>query len=393
MMNNSLKTLFDTTPVERAEISRWTDSYFTNTRKNMETDGDMDVTYAVFVRVPSMFAPRMAVDWLKAVAKAGNFDVKFESKFKPGDIVPAGEPQLYFTGSAAMLSECETIFLQKFGAVAVAAFNAYNSAMALPGVPFIAMGARHCVGLEMQEMMDYAASVGGDAAKREGAKGFVGGASDATAHFFGREKGMGTMPHNMIGYYNSTVKAAQRFRALHPEKPFTVLNDYFGREVTDAIEVAEAFPKEAANGTLSFRLDTNGARYLEGLDYDKSIEVIRENAPWMLERHLSEGALKILYGQGVSVAAVWNFRNKMAEAGFPNVGVIGSSGFGPEKCAIMASANAPLTAVGTGSYIPANFHDTYATADVFRYGTEERIKVGREYLIGHYHSSAPKFVL
>ena len=41
-------------------------------------------------------------------------------------------------------------------------------------------------------MMAYAASVGSAAAKREvGAIGFVGNATDATAHYFGNDKGRG----------------------------------------------------------------------------------------------------------------------------------------------------------------------------------------------------------
>jgi nicotinate phosphoribosyltransferase len=47
----------------------------------------------------------------------------------------------------------------------------------------------------MQEMMAYAASVGGAAARREGAKGFIGNANDGTAHWYGEKAGRGTMPH------------------------------------------------------------------------------------------------------------------------------------------------------------------------------------------------------
>jgi nicotinate phosphoribosyltransferase len=383
------QTLYDSFPVEGDDAARWTDSYFTNARKCVEADGESIVTYAVFLRTPSMFAPRMVVGWLEALSKKEGFALSVETPYQTGDLVPAGYPQLYITGPLSQLSECETFILQKTGAVAVAALNAYYCCKALPDVPFIAMGARHCTGLEMQEMMDYAASVGGSAAQAAfGAKGFVAGASHATAHFFGREAGAGTMPHSLIGYYNSTLEAARRFRAIHPDKPFIVLNDYFGREVSDAIDVAKAFPQEAAAGTLSFRLDTNGARYLEGLDHDSSIEVIRLHAPNLLNEYHTESQLKMLYGMGVSVASVWYFRDKMREAGFPHVGIFGSSGFGMDKCRLMGRAKAPLNGVGTGSYIPNNFQDTYATADILRYGSDFRIKLAREYLIEHYKKYA-----
>jgi len=375
---------------DREEITNWTDSYFSNTARCVEADGESIVTYAVFIRAPSLFAPLMATSWLKQVAKEGGFDVKIESKYQEGDIVPAGDPQFFITGPFSQLAECETLLLQKVGAVSVAAYNAYKACSALPNVPFIAMGARHCAGMEMQEMMDYAASVGGKAARKQfGAQGFVNGASNATAHFFGQETGSGTMPHALIGYYNSTLKAAQAFRRTCPTKPFVVLVDFFGQEITDAIDVARAFPNEAANGTLSFRLDTHGGRYLEGLDHDKSINVIQTFAPHMMAETWTEDQLKILYGRGVSVANIWHFKTSLAAAGFPHIGVIASSSFDVEKCRLMGLAHAPLNGVGTGSYIPKDFNATYATADIFLYNGVQRIKVGREYLADRYNQQKP----
>src|ERR1700674_3036303 len=108
------------------------------------------------------------------------------------------------------VSDLETILLQKIGPACVAAHNAYQMALSLPAVAFLAMEARHCAGAEMQDMMSYAAAVGSAAAvcsaaaRREGAKGFVGNANDATAHWFGAAKGFGTMPHSLIGYAGST---------------------------------------------------------------------------------------------------------------------------------------------------------------------------------------------
>ena len=51
---------------------------------------------------------------------------------------------------------------------------------------------------------------------RSGAIGFVGNATDATAHFFGREQGLGTMPHALIGYAGSTLRAAEMFHETFP---------------------------------------------------------------------------------------------------------------------------------------------------------------------------------
>jgi nicotinate phosphoribosyltransferase len=46
----------------------------------------------------------------------------------------------------------------------------------------------------------------------------------------------------------------------------------------------------------------------------------------------------------------------------------------------MADAKAPLDVVGTGSFLPEAWSETYATADVIAYGGEKRVKVGREFL-------------
>ena len=113
------------------------------------------------------------------------------------------------------------------------------------------MDARHCAGSDMAEMMAYAAAVGSARAKRKvGAVGFIGNATNETAHYFGNADGMGTMPHALVGYAGSTLRAAEMFHATFPDQQLIVLVDYFGREVTDALAVARKFPQLAADGGL-----------------------------------------------------------------------------------------------------------------------------------------------
>ena len=281
------------------------------------------------------------------------------------------------------LANCETLFLQKLGAACVAAHNAYQMCLALPNVGFLAMEARHCAGAEMQLLMGYAASVGSAAAKREGARGFLGTATDLTAPFFGQAHGAGTMPHALIGYAGSTVRAAEMFVEAFPGEDLTALTDYFGREVTDGLAVCRRFPELAAGGRVSVRLDTHGGRFLEGLDPAASYAVLERHAPGAIRRYRSETELRHLVGTGVSAAAIWRMREALDEAGFPKVGIIVSSGFGVAKCRTMADAHAPIDRIGTGSFIPDNWHETYATADIVEYGGEARVKVGREFLLRH----------
>ncbi|MBE9606312.1 nicotinate phosphoribosyltransferase [Acetobacteraceae bacterium H6797] len=366
-----------------AHIRARTDAYFNRTKAIVSKFGDTPVTYAVFLRRPVVFAPKMAVDWLRAVAETRGVGIEVEMMHEEGDWVGAGDPLLYITGSFVALTDLETILLQKLGAACVAAHNAYQMCLELPEVAFLAMEARHCAGAEMQDLMGYAASVGSRAAQAEGAKGFIGNATDRSAHWFGNEKGFGTMPHALIGYAGSTVRAAEMFHETFPNDGLTVLVDYFGREVTDGLEVCRRFPGLAAEGRLSVRLDTHGGRFLEGLDPAESYAVLERHAPGAIRRYRSETELRHLVGTGVSAAAIWRMREALDEAGFPKVRIIASSGFGVGKCRVMAQAKAPIDVVGTGSFIPDSWNETYATADIVDYNGTGRVKLGREFLLRH----------
>jgi nicotinate phosphoribosyltransferase len=363
------------------DIDARTDAYFNRTRDIIAKFGDKTVTYAVFLRRPVISAPRLMLQWLQAVADEQGFEVEVDVTHPEGSWVGAGEPLIYITGSFQSLSNCETIFLQKLGACCVAAHNAYQMCNALPLAAFLAMDARHCAGAEMQDMMGYAASVGSEAARREGARGFVGTATEMTAHWFGQAHGAGTMPHALIGYAGSTVRAAEMFAETFPDEPLTVLTDYFGREVSDGLAVCRRFAAMAEAGRLSVRLDTHGGRFLEGLDPAESYAVLERHSPGAIRRYRSDSELRTLVGTGVSAAAIWRMREALDEAGFKRVRIIVSSGFNVDKCRVMADAQAPIDVVGTGSYIPEAWGETYATADIVDYGGDARVKVGREFLL------------
>ncbi len=363
------------------DVPAYTDKYFTRTKEIVSKFGDRQVTYAVFLRRPVLFAPRLAVSWLENILKQEGSTADIKYNYREGDWVGAGEPMMYITGSFAALVEKETILLQKLGAACVAAYNASSMCQELPHVEFLAMDARHCAGSEMAELMAYAAAVGSEAAKKSGAKGFVGTANDATAIFFGLKEGLGTMPHALIGYAGSTVRAAEMYHETFPDQGLTVLVDYFGREVTDGLEVCRRFPELAAAGRLALRLDTHGGRFIEGLDTPKSYAVLEKNAPESIRGYRKERELRLLIGTGVSAAAVWHMRDSLDAAGFDKVKIVVSSGFSAEKCHVMSLAHAPIDIVGTGSYLPEKWTETYGTADIIRYDNEKRVKVGREFLL------------
>ena len=368
-------------PLRDADIAARTDTYFNRTRAIAEKFGDARVTYAIFLRRPVVSAPVLMVEWLQAVARERGQEFEIELLHPEGEWVGAGEPLVYVTGSFAALSDLETLALQKIGAACVAAHNAFQMCMALPRAAFLAMDARHCAGAEMQEIMAYAAAVGSRAAQKEGAKGFTGNANDWTAHYFGAPVGYGTMPHALIGYAGSTLRAAEMFVERFPHDDLTVLVDYFGREVTDALEVCRRFRDMAQAGRLAVRLDTHGGRFLEGLDPQESYAVLERNAPGALRRYRSQAELRYLIGTGVSAAAIWRMREALDAAGFAAVRIVASSGFGMEKCSVMADAKAPIDVVGTGSFIPEIWSETYATADIIAYDGRPMVKIGREFLL------------
>ena len=364
------------------DIDRLTDRYFSKTRETVGRFGDVTVTYAVFMRRPVRFAPRLMVEWLSEVAEERGVAFDIDLCFEEGAWVGAGEPLVYITGPLYQLVDLETLYLQRLGAPCVAAYNACAMCTDLPKAAFIAMDARHCAGADMAESMAYAASVGSAAARAEtDAVGFIGNATDATAHYFGNERGMGTMPHALIGYAGSTLRAAEMYRETFPDDDMTVLVDYFGREVSDTLEVCARFPDLVGAGRLGVRLDTHGGRFVEGLDTASSYEVLGRHQPDAVRTYRREEELRWLVGTGVSAAAIFHLRDALDGAGFERVRIVASSGFNPAKCRVMASVGAPIDVVGTGSYLPETWPETYATADIVAYDGEPRVKVGREFLL------------
>ena len=365
-----------------SQLPSVTDTYFLRTRDIVSSYGDTEVTYAIFMRRPVISALNLAIDWLEQIVKERKGSVNIKRCFKEGSDVGAGEPLVYISGSMLLLVDLETALLQKIGATCVAAYNARSMVESLRKTSFLAMDARHCAGADMADLMAYGAFVGSQRVKSESdAIGFIGCATDKTAHLFENTKGLGTMPHALVGYAGSTLKAAQMFHSTWPDEPLTVLVDYFGKEITDGLMVCRSFKKLADESALSLRLDTHGSRYVEGLDVAGSYAVLERNAPEAIRGFRTEQELKYLIGTGVSAAAVWHLREMLDNSGFEKVKIVASSGFGPEKCKVFSLANVPVDVIGTGSYLPSRWSETYATADIISYGGKSQVKLGREFLI------------
>ena len=384
-------------------IEGQTDKYFTNTSRIVAAHGDSRVTFAVFMRRRVVAALEPAIRLIRHFVP----DVEVRRFCAEGDIVPSESKMLEITGSMRKLSEIETLMLQKIGFPCVSANNAYEMCRAIPSAAFMDMHARHGSGAEMNILAAYGAAVGSAAAKRAdpSVRGFIGSSQDMTAPFFGATSGMGTMPHALVGYTDGDVlKALKLFAQSIPEvKNMIALVDYTGQEVTDSIRCARWFHDEAkldrAGKTFGVRLDTHGGRFAEGLDYEKSVDTVGQWLGVHGEYNIVEQVLggrafqldpnnilvdkvrRILFGKGVSAAAIIHVRRALDSAGYQQATITGSSGFDPQKCQIMGAAKAPLDMVGTGSFLPATLTETYATADIIRYDGVSRVKVGREFLL------------
>jgi nicotinate phosphoribosyltransferase len=383
------------------EITRFvearTDKYFNKSKKIAEKFGDVIVTGGAFLRRDVIVAIQPALDFIAKICP----EAKVKRLHEEGTLVPSETKLFEISGPFTKLVELETLILQNVGTPCVSAYNAYHMCSALPTASFMDMAMRHLTGDDMARLVSYGASVGSRVAKLQGAKGFVGSSTDLTAPFYGAEKGIGTMPHAIIGYADGTLESVKMYIEANPtDTNIVALVDYFGQETTDSVEVAEWFfatEQHKKGRKLGFRLDTHGGRFAEGLDYQKSVNIINRwlhttgeydsvrkvlnGAYDMASNETIDKVRKILFGTGVSAANIINMREQLDQAGFRDTFIVASSGFNLFKCRIMAKVNAPITMVGTGSFIPETMSETFATLDYYKFDDRPSIKVGREWLM------------
>ena len=196
---------------------------------------------------------------------------------------------------------------------------------------------------------------------------FKGGAAGAStnigAQTFGK-KGAGTIPHSLenifawkYGINRAVVESTKAFnQIIDPNIPRIALVDYANMEVDDALATAIEM-----QGKLSgVRVDTCGENMMQGADSKD--------------------------GKGVTTSGVYNLRQKLDRAGFNNVQIFLSSGFG-EVAKVKAFVDAEkklgvrlFDSLGVGEVFDART----ATMDVV--GVGETIdglqpvsKVGRRY--------------
>jgi nicotinate phosphoribosyltransferase len=187
------------------------------------------------------------------------------------------------------------------------------------------------------------------------------------------------MSHAWLGAFQSTVEAAKAYAAAFPDKKISVLVDYYGTELDDAVACYQALGDRLA----SVRIDTHGGRFCQGVTNTEAegdfAAIQRMRSDFGVDFSGRYGSYA--YGKGVTVEATYCLRQALDKAGAKNVGITVSSGFTPEKVQAFVDLGAPIAAIGSGSFLPTDIRDTYATMDIVAYDGVPKIKVGREWLL------------
>jgi nicotinate phosphoribosyltransferase len=180
--------------------------------------------------------------------------------------------------------------------------------------------------------------------------GAIGVSTDAQASWWGSE-GVGTVPHGLIAAYGGdTVLASRKFIEHVPDEVRLVtLVDFENDCVRTSLELARAL----------------GPR-LYGVRLDTSEQLVDASVVPMMGRFKPTG---------VNPQLVWNVRDALDQAGFPDVKIVVSGGFTVEKIREFEALGVPVDAYGVGSSLFRGRFDF--TADVVRHEGRECAKVGR----------------
>src|SRR2546430_1745602 len=193
----------------------------------------------------------------------------------------------------------------------------------------------------------YAAYVAGQIAGAE-----IGVTSDAQASWWGG-KGVGTVPHALIGSYGgNTVLAATKFAEnADPDINITVLVDFENDSVQTALEVARALGPRL----WGVQLDTSGPLV------DRSL--------WNEKGDFDP--------RGVNERLVRKVRDALDRDGFEHVKIVASGGFDAARIRAFEERGVPVDSYGVGSALIRGENDF--TADIVMTDGRPSAKVGRRY--------------
>ena len=333
-------------PVEKMREGYYTDAYFNHTRQVLIRDGRHPrVVMQVFQKRHSYLG---GIDEAIAVLKlcADDWDDLTVHALYDGDPIGPYEPVLTIEGDYTGFAHLETVYLGVLARRTLITSNVVRVLEAANRKPIIFMPARHDHH-RVQTGDGYAAYVAGQIVGAE-----IGVTSDAQASWWGG-RGIGTVPHALIGAYGAnTVLAAAKFvENLESDMNVTVLVDFENDSVGTSLEVARALGPRL----WGVRLDTSGQLV------DRSL--------W--------NEMGDFDPRGVNEQLVRKVREALDRDGFEHVKIVVSGGFTVERIRAFEERGVPVDSYGVGSALIRGENDF--TADIVMTDGRASAKVGRHY--------------
>ncbi len=336
-------------PVERIREGYYSDAYFVQTKRLLEHDGHHPrVLVQVFQKERSRLG---GIDEALAILRdcAGErapdgtwisgWDRLEVNALHEGDPVAPRETVMTIEGDYALFAHLETVYLGCLARRSLIMRNVAAVVEAARGKPIFYFPARHDHWL-VQTGDGWGAHVAGA----------IGVSTDAQASWWGG-RGIGTVPHGLIGAYGGdTVLAARKFADLFAvEMNVTVLVDWDNDSVATALAVAE----DLGERLWGVRLDTS--------------EQLVDRSLW--------DELGGFTPTGVNPRLVEKVRGALDGGGHSGVKIVASGGFTAERIGAFEAAGVPVDAYGVGSSLIRGSNDF--TADVVMVDGRPCAKVGR----------------
>ncbi|HUK94431.1 MAG TPA: hypothetical protein VLU96_05175 [Gaiellaceae bacterium] len=333
-------------PVEKMREGYYTDAYFNHTRQVLLRDGRHPrVVMQVFQKKSSYLG---GVDEAIAILKlcADDWDDLTVHALYDGDAIEPYDSVLTIEGDYTGFAHLETAYLGVLARRTLITTNVVRVLEAANGKPIIFMPARHDHH-RVQTGDGYAAWIAGQVVGAE-----IGVTSEAQASWWGG-RGLGTVPHALIGSYGgNTVLAATKFAEnADPDINITVLVDFDNDSVKTALEVARALGPRL----WGVRLDTSGQLV------DRSL--------W--------GEMGDFDPRGVNERLVRNVREALDHDGFEGVKIVVSGGFTVERIREFETRGVPVDSYGIGSALIRGENDF--TADIVMTDGRPSAKAGRSF--------------
>ncbi len=324
----------------------YTDAYFNHTRQVLlRDDRHPRVVMQVFQKKHAYLG---GVDEAIAILTlcAEDWDDLTVHALRDGDQLEPYEPVLTIEGDYTGFAHLETAYLGVLARRTLITSNVVRVLEAANGKPIIFMPARHDHH-RVQTGDGYAAWIAGQVVGAE-----IGVTSEAQASWWGG-RGVGTVPHALIGSYGgNTVLAATKF-AEHadPDISITVLVDFDNDSVKTALEVARALGPRL----WGVRLDTS--------------EKLVDRSLW--------DEMGDFDPRGVNERLVRNVREALDRDGFERVKIVVSGGFTVERIRDFETRGVPVDSYGVGSALIRGENDF--TADIVMTDGRRSAKAGRAY--------------